>query len=269
MDDHQDSKANVTGSPGWPWLLRFSPAKLVFTSVWLLAVAWFLFLAVDIWRWVDLGPDQVAWMRLFNDRPVEWAQWLLMALAIVASAYLAGRLSSNQERPVAVFFYLLALGLGLMLLEEAGDIRHTISDGVRETFGLTLFGIHYVVLVDMPYFALLAALPLYAVLRYGRYVWHAAQTRVYLLLGVILYGVAAISSGLRTLGGFYIRFGGWIDGALFGYRFPYPQIMGQQRAHFLLVDSVIEESVELLAITMLLAAILAYAAHVRAEAARI
>jgi len=57
--------------------------------------------------------------------------------------------------------------------------------------------------------------------------------------------MAAIGSGIRYLGDFYIRIGAWVDRTFLGNRFPAPEGMTQERAHFFIVDSVIEESVEL------------------------
>lgn len=145
-----------------------------------------------------------------------------------------------------------------MLIEEAGDIRHAISGYVYRLFGSEVFGLHYRVVSDVPYFAALAAVPLYAVLGYGRYAWELVKIRFYLVSGVGLHALAAMSGGVRTLGDLYIRFGALVDGALFGNRFPVPERMTQARAHFLLVDGVLEESVELLAAAMMLPAILAF-----------
>lgn len=97
-----------------------------------LVLVWTIFLTVDIWRWIDLGIP--VWRYLFNDHPVEWIQWFLLTFAIVAAAYLAGRLYEKRAM-VSRFFFLLAIGLGFMLIEEAGDIRHAIAGYILMVFG--------------------------------------------------------------------------------------------------------------------------------------
>jgi hypothetical protein len=228
-----------------------------------LALAWAVFLVIDIFAWVNPGLDRPIWMLLFNDSPVEWTQWFVMAFAIITAAYLSGRLSSTGQQMAARFFLLLAIGLGLMLIEEAGDIRHVISAEVRNIFGQTIFGIHHRVVSDLPYFAALAAIPLYAILRYGRYAWRSVAARKYLVAGVATYAIVAASNALRHLDLFYIQLGDWIDANIFAGRFPIPYDWSQTGTHFFLVDSVIEETVELLAITLLFAAMLAYAQDFR------
>ncbi len=269
MPDEQEYARNrITQSARWPLLLRIPPGTLILAVLGWLVLAWTVFIAVDILRVVDLGMNSPMWRHLFNNRPIEWTQWLILACAVVAAAYLAGRLHSETHAMVSRFFLLLAIGLGLMLIEEAGDIRHAISGYVYRLFGSEVFGLHYRVVSDVPYFAALAAVPLYAVLGYGRYVWESVKIRFYLVSGVGLYALAAMSSGFRTLGDLYIGLGAFVDGALFANRFPVPEGMTQTRAHFFLVDSVLEESVELLAAAMMLAAILAFASDVRSRPER-
>lgn len=226
-----------------------------------LGIAWALFVAVDILDLVDLGVP--LFPHLFNDRPVEWSQWIILILAIAAAAYLAGRLAAEDRAGASRFFFLLAIGLGLMLIEDAGDVRHTISGYVSAMIGYEIFGLHHAVVTHVPYFAALAALPVYAVLRYGRYPWKSVQTRFYLGGGVLLYAVAALGGGLAFLNDFYVGLGAWVDRVVLGGRLPVPAGTAPSAAHFMLMDSVIEESVELLAVAMLLAAILAFAGYVR------
>jgi hypothetical protein len=251
-----------TGSAvaAWPSALRVKPRTLLTVVGAWLAVAWVAFLLVDIVNVGGVGDHlfRPMWSHLFNDRPVEWTQWFLLAFFVVSAGYVAGRLSAVDERGPAAFFGLIGLGAGLMLIEDAGDIRHVISAYVQRNIGDEVLGLPYRVASDVPYFALLAIVPLYAVIRYGRHPWRVRQVRPYLIGGVGLYALAAVSSGFRHLGDFYIRVGAAVDANLLGGRFPVAPGLTQERAHFLLVDSVLEETVELLAVTCLLATVLAY-----------
>jgi hypothetical protein len=128
-----------------------------------------------------------------------------------------------------------------------------------------VLGLPYQVVSDVPYFAALAALPLYAVLRYGRHVWRVPAVRPYLGAAVLLYAAASIGSGLRHLGDFYSNLGAAIDRVFFGSRFPPAPEQELERAHYFVLDGLIEESVELFAVCSMLAVVLTFAAHVRAQ----
>jgi len=65
---------------------------------------------------------------------LEWTQWFLFVFAVVASTYLAGSLDARNRAKVTRFFFLFAVGLGLMFIEDAGDIRHVISSEVQLQF---------------------------------------------------------------------------------------------------------------------------------------
>lgn len=265
MSKKQPAKQPKPKKPdtSWPWLFRVNPKVLVWSIVGWIVFAWLLFLAVDIWQIIKLGNERPMWSLLFNDRPVEWTQWFLFAFAITMSGYLAARLDVAQRRMAAKFFLLFAIGLGLMMIEDAGDIRHTLSWEIQRIVGDTIFGLPYRSMVDLPYFALLATVPLYTVIRYGRYIWPEVAVRRYFVASVILYAIASIGSGARYFGDFYQRTGAWIDNNLMGGRFPMKENDSQETTHLLLIDSPIEESIETIAITLLIAGIITYALRFR------
>lgn len=251
----------------WPALLRLRPRRVIAAAATLVITAWVVFLAVDIANLGGVG-DQLPkpmWTYLFNDHLVEVSQWFVYAVLILAAGYLAGRLAGGRYAGAATFFFLIGLGLGFMLVEESGDIRHAISGAVRLHLGETVAGLPYQVFSDVPYFAALATLPLYAVLRHGRHVWRVPSIRPYLVTSVTLYAFASIGSGLRHLGDLYSTLGAGIDRVFFGGRFPAAPDQTQERAHYFVVDGLIEESVELFAVCCMFAVVLAFAAHVRAQ----
>jgi hypothetical protein len=227
--------------------------------------AWVLFLAVDIFGVVER--DGPMWLDLFNDRPVEWIQWPVLALTAASAGYVGGRLHAGRggpgRREVGSFLLLFAVAAGLMLVEEAGDVRHAIGDHVEDVAGETILGLPNRFVTDLPYMGLLAAVPLYAVVRYGRHIWAVRPARPHLAAAVGLYAVAAAASTFRDVGRFYFGLGAWIDEHVLGGRFP--DIPGAPRewAHFQLVDGVLEETVESLGAILLFSFVLAVAAAVR------
>ena len=247
MDDELD----------WPRPFKVRPRVVMIAASSLVALAWVLFLVIDIGGWLSLPNGRVAWRELFNDRPVEWAQWLLQGAAILTAGFTAGRIAREEHRGLRTFLLLLGAGLVLMLFEDAGDARHVISNYVAAVFGTEVLGLPHRVVSDVPYFLVIAALPVYAIVRYGRDAWSAPTARPYLISGYGLYALTAGGSGIRYLGDLYTSFGAGIDRLLFAGRFPVPSGSQQDVAHFMLVDSVLEESLETLAAASLMAAILA------------
>jgi hypothetical protein len=250
-------------STWWPLPLRLHPGTIVVAMVAVLAVAWTAMLVVDVLGWVTIPGAEPLWMHLFNNRPVEWVQWLLLGWAILQAGFVAGRLP-DDERRLRGFVLLLGAGLVLMLFEDAGDARHVLSDYVEAALGSTILGLPHRVVADVPYFAVIAILPMLAVLRFGRDAWRSPTARRYLLLAYGLYAVAAIGSGLRHLGGLYMRVGGALDRLLLAGRFPPPDGGSRWEAAFWLMDSVVEETIESVAAAAMLAVMLAIAHDLRA-----
>ena len=261
-----DSGAGAAGSEvdshsDLPLLLRLRPQVVVSNVIVVVVVAWLAVIAVDVL--MIAGPrDWPLWASLFNDRFVEWLQWCLLGATIVAASYLSACLRERGDRVGAAFFLIMSLAAALMLIEDAGDVRHVLvrmfaGEGTTITPGVQL-GVGH--LIEMPYFLALAALPVYAVARYGRHVWAVRSVRPYLLSSFVLYAAAAGGSALSGIGGLYARIGAIIDQQLTGGRLLVSEEVERSDIHFNLVDSVIEESVETVAAACLLAMVLAYAA---------
>ena len=244
-------------------LWRPSPRAVVLAAALYVGVAWTIFIAVDILHLVERPEGSPVWPHLFNDRPVEWAQWLLLGVAVLLAGYVAGLLSDPDHRRIRAFLLILGAGLVLMLFEDAGDARHVISYYVRQLGGSQILGLHYRVLSDVPYLLAVASLPIYAFFRHGAAVWRLPGTRPYLIAAFGLYAVAGGSSGVRHHADLYIRIGGAVDKWLFAGRFPISGSLSQERTQYLLIDSVLEESIETMAAACMVALLLAIATACR------
>jgi hypothetical protein len=244
-------------------LLRLRPEVVVTNISVAVVMALAATIVVDVAHLAGPPAPLPLWARLFNDGPIEWAQWFLLALAVLTSAYLSSHLRVAGQPRHAAFFLLFAVGTGLMLIEDAGDIRHVIGAYSIDALGSEIAGLPINLFVEVPYFLLLAAVPLYALVRYGRDIWEERRSRRYLVAGYGLYGLAAAASGLRVVGDNYVRLGGWIDDRLLGSRFPVPAGQTQEYAHFYLVDGPVEESIEAVAAACFVALVLAFAARQR------
>ena len=114
--------------------------------------------------------------------------------------------------------------------------------------------------MELTYFGILALMPLYALLRYGRFIWHNSQSRNYLFIGYFFYGMAVAASGTRFIGEWYVNVGNLI------YEFMLAQAKNDilyasgdnLPMGFWLMDFMVEESLELIGAGALLSATVAY-----------
>ena len=248
----------------WPALLHVRAHVTVSNVSVVVVMAWLALLVIDVDVFgLGLRPPMPLWVQLFNNGPVEWLQWFLLAATVFAAAYLASRLWSLHASHAARFFTLLSIGAALMLIEDAGDIRHDLSGYVIGMAGRRVAGLPINLFAEVPYFAALAAVPIYAVIRYGSAPWKVEGARPYLVGAYGLYGLAAVSSSLRVIGENYTRLGAWIDETILGSRWPSAPGESTAHAHFYLVDGPIEESIEVLAAACLFALVLAFIASLR------
>ncbi len=212
-----------------------------------------------------------------NSGIVEILQWLCLGGSAVLAAFFAGRFSVDKTKKLFKFWIILAIALFFMLLEDAGDIRHTFMSYVQVAFdepdqgwGGTMF--------EFFYFALLGGLPLYALIRYG---WTGlreySKTRFYIVIGFIFYFLASSFSFLGT------AFSGILDKDLYtlwgqklydlSLRLGDPELAIKWEAWeqvnllfpigLFLMDSFVEELIELIGASALLAASVSFLIYLK------
>jgi hypothetical protein len=221
------------------------------------------------------------WFR--NRGPAEVMQWLCLGGAALTAAFIAGRTFVHPGDPEAAsgrrsefaFWGLIAIALLLMLIEDAGDPRHTLRSYVRVAFGEEDGGV-FGTLSELLYFGVLASIPLYAVARYHHVVKANLRGRRYLILAFVSYAVAVSLSFAGT------AFSALIGTNLYGeagrvlYRISL--ILGDDElgafwsawnaeegwnfVRFYLMDSLVEESIELLGAAAFLSATVSYLSSV-------
>lgn len=261
----------------WPQPLpREAPRwhrKILWAGWIALALAWAAVILVDLAGLVDLedrlrreGREPVFWLVVFGEGgPVEKAQWFVLGSAAVAAAYLAGVLRGRGQRGAARFWTILAVGLLLMLIEDAGNVRHHLGSYVG-LFTDELSREHRVaVALERTLLWVIGAVLLFALLYRRELPWRSRPTRRLLCGGYAAYGAAALGSVTRDFFSWYERAG---DAVLAAFGGRLGEISAAAKARGLatgheLIDSVFEESLELLGATLLCAAVAAYAAHLR------
>jgi len=205
------------------------------------------------------------WFR--NGGPAEIMQWLCLGSAALIAAFIAGRAFVHPKAPELesgdrskfAFWGLMAIALLLMLVEDAGDPRHTLRSYVRVAFGEDDYG-GLGSLSELLYFAALASVPLYAVVKYGHVLKANLLARRFLIAAFLSYAVAvplsfagtAFSSVTGT--NLYSEAGRVLyrislilgDDELGAFWSAWNTEQGWNFVRFFLMDSLVEESIELI-----------------------
>ena len=196
------------------------------------------------------------------------AQWSLLASAIALAFYLAGTVKRDNTR-LSKLCSLLGIGFVLMLFEDAGDVRHVLMSYVQLAAGEPDQGIAGT-LFEATYFTVIGGIPLYALIRYGGVLRQCGRSLRYMIVGFIAYAAAA---GLSFMGtafqmllerDLYTIMG---DGLVrLSYRLgdeALPALWERWNAGnwlyqvgFFLMDSLVEENLEIIAGAFVLAALL-------------
>ncbi|WP_018140878.1 hypothetical protein [Thioalkalivibrio sp. ALJ7] len=260
---------------------RLLPTFVVALSISILGTLWAWVALADIagiptvrsdWLLAD-SPLPLLWYALFSEgRAVEMAQWgLLFCSTLLATGWWLSHLKSTPAA-IRVPFLLLASALLLMLVEDSLNLRHVVAnDYLPLLHSLLPFTERFVSRLtwELFFYSVLSAMMLGAVaaiiLRYRP----RLETLVWLSLAFVIYGSVAFGSAMRRVGDWQERLGTWLMERLDLYALPHWQdtlaIMEQSRANnenytftleYLLVDHLLEESVELIAASLLLAALL-------------
>ena len=234
-----------------------------------LVVAYGLFVLVDVLHIVDFAWPASHVHPLFYElfaehRVTEWLQFITMAFAAVTAAHISGLLRERGMDGPRGFWTVTGVAFAFLVVEDAASIRHM----------LVRYGSFYVeqiqpmaTIVEVSYYALLASVPLYAVVRYARHIWHHAATRRFLLAGYALYGFAAFTSATSGFGDWYVRLGDWVAlQVLRGRIMEMPSgmhgVQAESTTGYMLLDVLFEETVELMAAALLLAGALTYLAYI-------
>lgn len=191
------------------------------------------------------------WVHLFHEGHfTEILQWASLGAAALVVGHVSGRLRGEGDDRLGAFSLLLSVALLVMLIEDTGDFRHTLSNYGEGMLGIPGLYSNFVIL------ALIAAVPLYAVARHWHHVWALRPFRGYLAAAFVAYGLGGAMSATGPL--WYERAGAWLQDRLFAGALP--RWDGAASPHeYLIFDFMVEESAELLGAALFLAAVLEFA----------
>jgi len=257
-----ESQAARFARAGWTVFIAAAASVLL---------AWLLFYLIDLRNafglrgWIMDLPEESFffgvepfffqhWFR--NGGPAEIIQWLLLGGTALLSGFIAGR-AYGRFRAVGAFWLILGIGIVLMLLEDAGDPRHTLRSYVQAFIGERDQGT-YGTIFEALYFLVLAAFPIYAIARYGRILAGDKRVRNLIIVAFACYFLATTlsfaGSAFTNIFGtnFYTEFGGRLRELFVGigdeHVGPFWDSWDAQQhwsfVSFFLMDSLVEESIE-------------------------
>ena len=241
--------------PNAPRLHRYVLAAVLM----LLGAAWALFFAVDVFDVAGsrgvVARDLPTWARVFSEgHVIEWGQWLSLGLAATVAGAVAGHHQAHGHRRDGLLWLLIGVSAALFLIEDAGNPSHQFSRWARVVLGDSQVAAHA---GRLPVFAVIGAVPAYAVVRYWRELRSDPRAGNLVLAGLACYGFAGVSSVvLNVVADFYVRAGDFVMHTLLrGRLVEVPEGMGggPEATGWMLMDAVYEESLELVAAGLLLA----------------
>lgn len=246
-----------------------------------LVLGWAAVVSVDFlnvrdaqsWLTADFHPLPLLWYELFSEAsPAENLQWAALATAFLAMATVAWRLRQADSRPAYPLCAVLAIGLLLMLVEDSLNLRHIVVDhyfptlfGDDDTYPRSLYRLIW----ELMFYSLLAALMALPFLAFWRSrAWEGTGLKL-LVFAYAIYGFAGFSSAMRRIGDWQERLGqhiiarfklselpAWTEAL---ERMERAREQSENYTHtlgYLLTDHLIEESIELIATTLLVTGLL-------------
>ena len=206
---------------------------------------------------LDGAPSPFFHVWFQNGSVVEWVQWACLATTAGMGLWMAGRLIEHKQYADLRYFWLL-LGAGalLLLIEDTGDPRHAMEGFLSLLYPVLPAGFPIKPAFELLiYFPLLAALPVFALYRYYHNVKDIPYVARYLWIGFGFYAIAAVCSASSGIGNWYHAAGG-IMLEFFSEQL-LREDLGLFSVVFFLMDSLVEESIELVGAGGLMAATVA------------
>lgn len=216
-----------------------------------LAILWLAFVLIDVLDafglrttlFVDPGVLRADRPALFDrisadNGPIEWVQWGLLASGTIGAAIGVGVLRERGLRDESRRVLWFSIALAVLAIEDPGDVRDQIS-----RLGGEVAGRRGDQLGELAVFGVVGLVALVGLWRLWPLVRDRRGLRRRLMIGYGIYAVAALMSATDT---WYPAAGDWVRERLLGdWMLPY------ENAGYFIFDHLIEESLELIAIALI------------------
>lgn len=254
--------------------MTFANVQLAFSLLTLLT-AWIIVLLVDILEALSLedflasssAVYPLIWYHLLKEgSPIEFLQWLTLGICLCIAGYSTWISKRIGKAALASCFFLFTAGLLLMLAEDSLNVRHLTANAyllpttevfVDPSIARTIWEVFFFSLLSI---LMISPLGMLYMCRTTR-----AEIPSRLIAGYAIYGMIGFGSALRSLSDWQERLGNWLIGA-FDLAEKKAWSMALARSEralkenpdftfttgYLLFDHLIEESIELIAASLLL-----------------
>ncbi len=205
------------------------------------------------------------WLHFFSEGSItEILQWLCLAVAFLVLTLFTRQKHRVNPRPPWIWI-IFSIAILLMFLEDSINLRHELSDIIGNLLAVNTNTIEWRrsftrSLVEIAFYALLGFMmitPFFFILRGRAY---ELRGKIYLSAGYCIYAIASIGSVTRNWNDWYARAGTRLIEFIAGSQelewSGESMIYFSDPLGFWFMDFVVEESLELLGASLLLAAII-------------
>jgi len=254
-----------------PVLITIIYLFFCYSLVWLLD-----FRGADIWfsqtihNW--MAPYPYFWSKIFSERSItELIQWFFLGAAAVLCVVRIYQVNQLGESNIWMW-RILYLGLLIMLIEDAYNIRHIYADAVSASlFKVDVNSLEYLKSslrtgLELSFYIFLGGimcLSFILIIRSKFLIWSGKQM---LFCGYFFYAIAAIASVTRNVQDWYIIVGTKIINSLTsisGAEWDESLMQGSKPMGFWIMDWLFEESLELLGAAFILGSMVAFVLQAR------
>ncbi len=221
--------------------------------------------SLSVWVESKGGEVPLFWYHAFSDAsPTEYLQWSFISLSMLLTLIYGG-VQVNRTAKFPWIMILFFIGLFIMLMEDVLDVRHVIASVIAEYyFGIDPTDLDWLVgpwksFIEITFYFFLGLIMVISFVYILRNKQHSLTGKKFLTAGFIFYGIASVGSATRNLGSWYVKVGDVIIDAINGsMRMQIENSTQQQYLGYHFMDFVIEESLELLGATFILASLLVF-----------
>lgn len=126
--------------------------------------------------------------------PFDFVQFYFLGFGVMVMAINAGMTYERGDRHLFYFWGLLSIGMVLLTIEDASDIRSVIRmELIEKITGEGKYGFFGTV-AELLHFAVLGVFMLYPVIRYRDVILKNAMLTKYFIIGYVSYAISQISS---------------------------------------------------------------------------
>lgn len=208
------------------------------------------------------------WYHFFADaQTVEIPQWIALSLSVLTCGFIAGKESEKNNFRNSRFFIFIGIGLSIMVLEDSGNFRHVISHYMSLLFNQHGLRSPVKTLTELSIYFVLGLLMVVPILKYLKGLNLNKKALALLFGGYTAYFLASAMSATRNMFTWYDKAGEILINIL---PLSTPDVWentasslenhaGYFPLGYYFMDFLIEESLELIGASLILAFLLYYA----------